>query len=68
MYLEKAGTNTDLENLIFKPPRDGPTLWEIGIADRSAYEFYIPDPNPDYINPLYVDHPDKLALDSCKLD
>lgn len=44
---------------MYEPPRDGPTLWEIGIPDRSAKEFYVPDPNPLYINKLYVNHPDK---------
>ncbi|KAJ8772906.1 hypothetical protein K2173_028083 [Erythroxylum novogranatense] len=34
---------------------NGPTIWEIGIADRTAAEFYIPDPNPNYINKLYLD-------------
>ncbi|OMO57559.1 hypothetical protein COLO4_35291 [Corchorus olitorius] len=47
-------------NLVFEPPRDGPTLWEIGIPDRSAAEFYIPDPDPKYINKLYVSHPDRF--------
>ena len=49
----------DVGDLVFEPPRNGPTLWEIGIPDRSAAEFYIPDPNPNYINKLYVDHPDR---------
>lgn len=40
--------------VIFKPLRDGPTLWEIGIPDRSAEEFYIPEPNPMYNNTPYV--------------
>lgn len=39
----------------------GPTLWEIGIPHSSAAEFYIPDPNPKFINKLYVNHPDRLA-------
>ncbi|KAL2457168.1 Rhamnogalacturonate lyase family protein [Abeliophyllum distichum] len=47
-------------NLVYEPPRNGPTLWEIGIPDRSAGEFYIPDPNPKYINKLYVNHPDRF--------
>lgn len=49
-------------NLVYEPPRDGSTLWEIGIPDRSAAEFYIPDPNPKYVNRLYLNHPDRLAL------
>ncbi|KAB1200277.1 Rhamnogalacturonate lyase [Morella rubra] len=55
-----AGCEIDVGDLIYVPPRDGPTLWEIGIPDRSAAEFYIPDPNPMYINKLYVNHPDRF--------
>ncbi|KAL5074052.1 hypothetical protein RYX36_013036 [Vicia faba] len=54
------GCDIDIGDLVYEPPRDGPTLWEIGIPDRSAAEFYVPDPNPKYINKLYVDHPDKF--------
>ncbi|GKV33542.1 hypothetical protein SLEP1_g42042 [Rubroshorea leprosula] len=49
-----------LGDLVYEPPRDGPTLWEIGIPDRSAREFYVPDPDPKYINKLYVNHPDRF--------
>ncbi|KAF6173641.1 hypothetical protein GIB67_023000 [Kingdonia uniflora] len=49
-----AGCDINLGDLVFRPPRNGPTLWEIGIPDRSAKEFYIPDPNPRYINKLFV--------------
>ncbi|KAL5559927.1 hypothetical protein UlMin_036138 [Ulmus minor] len=49
-----AGANINVGTIIYKPPRDGPTLWEIGIPDRSAAEFYVPDPNPIYINKLYL--------------
>ncbi|KAK3118796.1 hypothetical protein QOZ80_9BG0708030 [Eleusine coracana subsp. coracana] len=41
-------------DLVFEPPRLGPTLWEIGVPDRTAKEFYIPDPDPKYINKLFV--------------
>ncbi|KAL7085417.1 hypothetical protein ACP275_14G280900 [Erythranthe tilingii] len=54
------GCNIDTGELVYEPPRDGPTLWEIGIPDRSAGEFYIPDPNPKFVNKLYVDHPDRF--------
>ncbi|KAG2692588.1 hypothetical protein I3760_08G058800 [Carya illinoinensis] len=54
------GCDINLGDLIFEPPRDGPTIWEIGIPNRSAAEFYIPDPNPKYINKLYVNHPDRF--------
>ena len=49
----------DVGDLVYEPPRNGPTLWEIGITDRSAAEFYIPDHDPKYINKLYVNHPDR---------
>ncbi|KAK7282913.1 hypothetical protein RIF29_12031 [Crotalaria pallida] len=54
------GSDIDIGDLVYEPPRDGPTLWEIGIPDRSAAEFFVPDPNPKYINKLYVNHPDKF--------
>ncbi|XP_058190698.1 probable rhamnogalacturonate lyase B isoform X2 [Rhododendron vialii] len=54
------GCHIPLGNLVYEPPRDGPTLWEIGIPDRSAAEFYVPDPDPKYINPLFVNHPDRF--------
>lgn len=49
-------------DLVYEPPRDGPTLWEMGIPDRSAAEFFVPDPDALYINRLYVHHPDRSAL------
>ncbi|KAL4604370.1 hypothetical protein ACB092_10G188900 [Castanea dentata] len=55
-----ADSDIDMGDLVYEPPRDGPTLWEIGIPDRSAAEFYVPDPNPKYINKLYVNHPDRF--------
>ena len=58
-----TGCDIDLGDLVYEPPRDGPTLWEIGIPDRSAAEFFVPDPNPSYVNRLYIDHPaDRLLL------
>ncbi|KAJ7958896.1 Rhamnogalacturonate lyase family protein [Quillaja saponaria] len=55
-----SGYEIEVGEIVYKPPRDGPTLWMIGIPDRSAAEFYVPDPNPNYINKLYVDHPDRF--------
>ncbi|XP_075088803.1 uncharacterized protein LOC107831685 [Nicotiana tabacum] len=55
-----SGCSIEMDDLVFEPPRNGPTLWEIGIPDRSAREFYIPDPDPKYINKLFVNHPDKF--------
>ncbi|KAM7515833.1 hypothetical protein LguiA_005416 [Lonicera macranthoides] len=42
--------------LIYDPPRNGPTLWDIGIPDRTAAEFYVPEPNPTLLNKLYVEN------------
>ncbi|XP_059281603.1 probable rhamnogalacturonate lyase B [Lycium ferocissimum] len=55
-----SGCNIEMDDLVFEPPRNGPTLWEIGIPDRSAREFYIPDPDPKYVNKLFVNHPDRF--------
>ncbi|KAL4558974.1 hypothetical protein LXL04_031100 [Taraxacum kok-saghyz] len=48
------GCGIDVGDLLFEPPRDGPTLWEIGVPDRSAAEFYIPDPDIIYMNQFLV--------------
>lgn len=48
-----------LGDLIYEPPRNGPTLWEIGIPDRTAAEFYVPDPAPGFTTQLSIKHADK---------
>ncbi|KAI4387175.1 hypothetical protein MLD38_005025 [Melastoma candidum] len=50
------GCSIDLGTLVYEPPRHGPTLWEIGIPDRTAAEFYIPSPYPTLMNSLYTDN------------
>ncbi|KAL3733040.1 hypothetical protein ACJRO7_022547 [Eucalyptus globulus] len=55
-----AASHINVGELVYEPPRSGPTLWEIGIPDRTASEYYIPDPDPQYINPLYINHPDRF--------
>lgn len=55
------GCKIRLRTLVYDPPRNGPTLWEIGIPDRTAAEFYVPDPNPTLMNQLYTVQPDKLV-------
>lgn len=60
---QKPGCDIDVGNIVYEPPRDGPTVWEIGIPDRSAAEFFVPDPNPKYINKLYIGHPDRYVHD-----
>ncbi|KAK4843441.1 hypothetical protein QYF36_008065 [Acer negundo] len=54
------GSKIDLKVIVYEPPRNGPTLWEIGIPDRSAAEFFIPEPYPTLVNKLYNNHPDKF--------
>ncbi|XP_035551432.1 rhamnogalacturonate lyase-like isoform X2 [Juglans regia] len=49
----KPGSEVKLGLIVYRPPRNGPTLWEIGIPDRTAAEFYIPDPKPTLTNRLY---------------
>ncbi|CAN0838725.1 Rhamnogalacturonate lyase [Linum grandiflorum] len=44
------GCNVEMGDIVYEPPRDGPTLWEIGIPDRSAAQFFVPDPDPQFIN------------------
>lgn len=63
----QAGCDLDMGDLVYEPPRDGRTLWEIGIPDRTAAEFYVPDPDPKYSNKLYVNHPDRLVLCAANL-
>lgn len=55
-----SGSNIKMGDLVYEPARYGPTLWEIGIPDRSAREFYVPDPDPKYVNKLFMNHPDRF--------
>ncbi|PNT64234.1 hypothetical protein BRADI_4g26420v3 [Brachypodium distachyon] len=49
-----AGEVLKLGDLVFAPPRAGPTVWEMGIPDRSAAEFFVPDPNQKLVNRLFL--------------
>lgn len=49
-----AGGVIEMGDITYRSPRDGPTVWEIGIPDRTATGFFVPDPNPKYVNPLYL--------------
>lgn len=53
------GGENHVGDLVHKPPRNGPTMWEIGIPDRTAAEFYVPDPDPQLINKLYINSKQK---------
>ncbi|CAI0464077.1 unnamed protein product [Linum tenue] len=52
--VEEDGRSIEVGDLVFEPPRNASTLWEIGVPDRTAGEFFIPDANPNYINKLYI--------------
>ncbi|KAL3524991.1 hypothetical protein ACH5RR_013363 [Cinchona calisaya] len=55
------GSRIILGNVIYEPPRTGPTMWEIGLPDRTAIEFFVPDPSPRLMNQLYsVDQEQKF--------
>lgn len=56
-----SGCKIKLGNLVFEPPRVGPTLWEIGVPDRSAAEFYVPDPYPTLMNPILNNHQNRSS-------
>ncbi|XP_021321868.1 rhamnogalacturonate lyase B [Sorghum bicolor] len=49
-----GGAVVDLGELVFRPPRSGPTVWEIGVPDRTAAEFFVPDVDPRYANRLFI--------------
>nr|GMD54667.1 probable rhamnogalacturonate lyase B [Ipomoea batatas] len=51
-YESKVGDDIKVGDLVFAPPRNGTTLWEIGTPDRRAWEFFIPDPVPELQNSL----------------
>ncbi|XP_073147151.1 uncharacterized protein [Henckelia pumila] len=53
------GFDIKLDNLVFNPPRKGPTMWEIGIPDRTAAEFFIPDPT-NYKIHLYENYTERF--------
>ena len=56
------GCDIDVGNLIYEPPRDGPTLWEIGIPDRSAAQFHVPEPDPKYVNQIFINNPKRFGF------
>ncbi|KAL0379042.1 UNVERIFIED_CONTAM: hypothetical protein Sradi_3209700 [Sesamum radiatum] len=42
------GSIVEVRNVVFEAPRKGVTLWEIGVPDRTAAEFFIPNPDPKF--------------------
>lgn len=59
-FLIDTGSTINLGVLAYRPPRNGPTLWEIGAPDRSAAEFFVPDPDPKFLNHLLENHAEKF--------
>ncbi|KAG8474877.1 hypothetical protein CXB51_031612 [Gossypium anomalum] len=57
---DQGRNKINLGTLIYDPPRNGPTLWEIGIPDRTAAEFFIPEPNPTFVNSILNHDADKF--------
>ncbi|XP_056697230.1 probable rhamnogalacturonate lyase B [Spinacia oleracea] len=56
----QSGKQISLGDQVYTPPRNGDTLWEIGIPDRTSAEFFIPDPRPNLTNPvLFLDGSNK---------
>ncbi|RLN29135.1 rhamnogalacturonate lyase-like isoform X1 [Panicum miliaceum] len=53
-FLETTCCPINLGELVFSPPRSGPTLWEIGVPDRTAAEFFVPDVDPRFANRLFL--------------
>jgi len=51
------GSSTDVGELTYEPLRNGPTVWEIGTPDRTALEFFVPDPKPEYNNKILAESP-----------
>ncbi|KAK9012023.1 hypothetical protein V6N11_040093 [Hibiscus sabdariffa] len=56
----QPGNKIELGTLIYDPPRNGPTLWEIGVPDRTAAEFFIPEPYEQFMNSITTDDTDKF--------
>ncbi|CAI9092594.1 OLC1v1027878C1 [Oldenlandia corymbosa var. corymbosa] len=54
-----GGSEVQLENLIFSPLREGPTIWQIGFPDRTSIEYNVPKVNPKYVNKLFLNSPEK---------
>ncbi|KAG0559235.1 hypothetical protein KC19_10G089400 [Ceratodon purpureus] len=50
----QPGVMISLGDIHYSSPRDGPTVWEIGVPNRTANGFFVPDPNPKYVNKLYL--------------
>lgn len=60
-----AGVMISLGEINYSSPRDGPTVWEIGVPDRTANGFFVPDPNPKHVNKLYLNSSQKQVLYPC---
>ncbi|XP_019089385.1 PREDICTED: uncharacterized protein LOC104729366 [Camelina sativa] len=50
------GEEINVGSIVYEPPRNGSTLWEIGEPDRTAAEFYIPDADPTLLTKLNLNN------------
>ncbi|OIT27777.1 PREDICTED: probable rhamnogalacturonate lyase B [Nicotiana attenuata] len=54
------GSSIELGSLVYNPPRNGATLWEIGVPDRTAAEFFVPTPPPEFKVHLYENNSESI--------
>ncbi|MCD7456965.1 hypothetical protein HAX54_033732 [Datura stramonium] len=54
------GSSIELGSLVYNPPRNGATLWEIGVPDRTAAEFFIPTPPPQFKVHVYQNNSESI--------
>lgn len=59
MY-QNAGCSVELGSLVYNPPRNGATLWEIGVPDRTADEFFVPTPPPRFKLHVYQSNSESM--------
>ncbi|KAK9233330.1 hypothetical protein WN943_023579 [Citrus x changshan-huyou] len=62
----RAGSKMNLGTIVYEPPRNGPTLWGIGVPHRLAAEFFVPDPYAKFKNPLFTGSSDKYRQDGLR--
>nr|XP_016448768.1 PREDICTED: probable rhamnogalacturonate lyase B [Nicotiana tabacum] len=54
------GSSIELGSLVYNPPRNGVTLWEIGVPDRTAAEFFVPIPPPQFKVHVYQNNSESI--------
>ncbi|KAJ8557424.1 hypothetical protein K7X08_003049 [Anisodus acutangulus] len=54
------GSSIELGSLVYNPPRNGATLWEIGVPDRTAAEFFVPTPPSQFKVHVYQNNSESI--------